>query len=303
MMKGSLPPPSCTSDESFLPSPPTCGDFLRDDDSLGNDSPSRRRLLLVIEIKGLYKGASSSFIGTAFESSLMFGMYSQTKKIVQGEEAQGSRPQLQVIIPSAFCGGAMISFILCPTELVKCRMQVQGKKDTMYARYSGPLDCAHKTLQNEGIKGIFRGGLATLLRESIGNAVFFSIYEFSRYWMHMQLNSMSFPHSKHSKLLTDAGIGIITGGLAGIAVSVENWHCCYFKYTRELDLVDAMLVLDQHWQGHFLPMLLLLLPGSLLLRCSGLSVLNRIFFSESLLAWISMIFAWFYKNRNALLPP
>ncbi|XP_072951559.1 mitochondrial arginine transporter BAC1 isoform X4 [Typha angustifolia] len=170
-----------------------------------------------VKIKGLYKGASSSFIGTAFESSLMFGMYSQTKKIVQGEEAQGSRPQLQVIIPSAFCGGAMISFILCPTELVKCRMQVQGKKDTMYARYSGPLDCAHKTLQNEGIKGIFRGGLATLLRESIGNAVFFSIYEFSRYWMHMQLNSMSFPHSKHSKLLTDAGIGILTGGLAGIA--------------------------------------------------------------------------------------
>ncbi|XP_073005961.1 mitochondrial arginine transporter BAC1 isoform X2 [Typha latifolia] len=175
------------------------------------------RILIDEGIKGLYKGASSSFIGTAFESSLMFGMYSQTKKIVQGEEAQGSRPQLQVIIPSAFCGGAMISFILCPTELVKCRMQVQGKKDTMYARYSGPLDCAHKTLQNEGIKGIFRGGLATLLRESIGNAVFFSIYEFSRYWMHMQLNSMSFPHSKHSKLLTDAGIGIITGGLAGIA--------------------------------------------------------------------------------------
>ncbi|XP_072951554.1 mitochondrial arginine transporter BAC1 isoform X2 [Typha angustifolia] len=175
------------------------------------------RILIDEGIKGLYKGASSSFIGTAFESSLMFGMYSQTKKIVQGEEAQGSRPQLQVIIPSAFCGGAMISFILCPTELVKCRMQVQGKKDTMYARYSGPLDCAHKTLQNEGIKGIFRGGLATLLRESIGNAVFFSIYEFSRYWMHMQLNSMSFPHSKHSKLLTDAGIGILTGGLAGIA--------------------------------------------------------------------------------------
>ncbi|XP_072951558.1 mitochondrial arginine transporter BAC1 isoform X3 [Typha angustifolia] len=292
-------PPSCADNEGLppsslthwrrklspLPSPPPCGDFLssdspRDDDSLGNDSPSRRRLPPMIEIKGLYKGASSSFIGTAFESSLMFGMYSQTKKIVQGEEAQGSRPQLQVIIPSAFCGGAMISFILCPTELVKCRMQVQGKKDTMYARYSGPLDCAHKTLQNEGIKGIFRGGLATLLRESIGNAVFFSIYEFSRYWMHMQLNSMSFPHSKHSKLLTDAGIGILTGGLAGIAVSVENWHCCYFKYTGELDLVDAMLVLDQHWQGHFLPMLLLLLPGSLLLRCSGLSVLNRIFFQK-----------------------
>lgn len=32
---------------------------------------------------------------------------------------QSSRPQPQVIIPSAAYGGAIISFILCPSELVK----------------------------------------------------------------------------------------------------------------------------------------------------------------------------------------
>lgn len=41
--------------------------------------------------------------------------------IVQGE-IPSKKPQLQVIIPSAAFGGAIISFILCPTELVKvCR--------------------------------------------------------------------------------------------------------------------------------------------------------------------------------------
>lgn len=101
----------------------------------------------------------------ACESSLLFGIYSQTKQkfqvlkhkwincfitlalihnscsMVYGElgpfycsadydgaflftftvqgEIQNNRPQLQVIIPSAAFAGALISFILCPTELVK----------------------------------------------------------------------------------------------------------------------------------------------------------------------------------------
>ncbi|XP_064963165.1 mitochondrial arginine transporter BAC1-like isoform X2 [Musa acuminata AAA Group] len=169
-----------------------------------------------VKVRGLYKGASSSFIGMACESSLLFGIYSQTKQKFQGE-IQNNRPQLQVIIPSAAFAGALISFILCPTELVKCRMQVQGKDAAMFVRYNGPLECALKTIQQEGVKGIFRGGLSTFLRESIGNAVFFSTYELSRHHLHKQLSFSPSASSHHSKVLVDTGIGIVTGGLAGTA--------------------------------------------------------------------------------------
>lgn len=37
----------------------------------------------VCQINGLYRGATSSFIGVAFESSLLFGIYSQTKQALQ----------------------------------------------------------------------------------------------------------------------------------------------------------------------------------------------------------------------------
>ncbi|KAK1304699.1 Mitochondrial arginine transporter BAC1 [Acorus calamus] len=170
-------------------------------------------------VRGLYKGASPSFIGMAFESSLLFGFYSQTKQLLQGELQSSNRPQLQVIIPSAAYGGALISLILCPAELVKCRMQVQGTNTTISKgeRFNGPFDCALKTVKSEGIKGIFRGGLATLFRESIGNSVFFSTYEFSRHYIHLQLNSNSSEVSYGSNLFIDVGIGIMTGGLSGIA--------------------------------------------------------------------------------------
>ncbi|KAK7252139.1 hypothetical protein RIF29_35885 [Crotalaria pallida] len=172
------------------------------------------RILKTEGIKGLYRGATSSFVGMAFESSLLFGIYSQTKQSLQ-VAVQSGEPQPQVIIPSAAFGGAIISFVLCPTELVKCRMQIQGTDSLVpkSSRYSSPLDCALKTVKTEGVTGIFRGGSTTLLRESVGNAVFFSVYEYVRYHLHLRVKAASSNYSN----LTDIGIGIITGGLAGVS--------------------------------------------------------------------------------------
>ncbi|KAL1327168.1 hypothetical protein HN51_037255 [Arachis hypogaea] len=172
------------------------------------------RILKTEGIKGLYRGATSSFLGMAFESSLLFGIYSQTKLALQGG-VQSGEPQPQVIIPSAAYGGAIISFVLCPTELVKCRMQIQGTDSLVpkSSRYSSPLDCALKTVKSEGVTGIFRGGFTTLLRESIGNAVFFSTYEYVRYHLHSHAKAV---RSNYNNLV-DIGIGIITGGLGGVS--------------------------------------------------------------------------------------
>ncbi|XP_047310614.1 mitochondrial arginine transporter BAC1 [Impatiens glandulifera] len=171
------------------------------------------RILKTEGVKGLYRGASSSFVGMAFESSLLFGMYSQIKQSLQGE-LQSDKPHFSTIIPAASFSGAAISFILCPTELVKCRMQVQGTDSLvpMSNRYSGPLDCAIKTMKHEGVAGIFRGGLTTLFRESIGNAAFFCTYEHVKYYMNLQFKDA---HKQNN--LVDVGIGIMSGGLSGIA--------------------------------------------------------------------------------------
>ncbi|XP_052180759.1 mitochondrial arginine transporter BAC1 isoform X3 [Diospyros lotus] len=171
-------------------------------------------MLLELLVKGLYRGATSSFVGMAFESSLLFGIYSQTKQLLEGG-VQSEKPRPSVIIPSAAFGGAVISFVLCPSELVKCRMQIQGTDSLVpkSSTYDGPLDCALKTIKTEGATGIFRGGFTTLLRESIGNAVFFSTYEHVRYYMHLQLKGT--PSSQNN--LTDVGVGIMSGGLSGIA--------------------------------------------------------------------------------------
>ena len=55
-----------------------------------------------------------------------------------------------------------------------------------------------------------------MLRESIGNAVFFSVYEYVRYHMHSNIKANSSNHRN----LVDIGVGIASGGLGGVAVSM-----------------------------------------------------------------------------------
>ncbi|KAI7729567.1 hypothetical protein M8C21_033946 [Ambrosia artemisiifolia] len=166
------------------------------------------------DVRGLYRGATPSFVGMAIESSLVFGIYSQTKQALQGGDFN-KKPEPHIVIPSAAFAGSIISFVLCPSELVKCRMQIQGTDSVVpaYRKYSGPLNCAIETVKTEGVKGLFRGGVATFSRESIGNAVFFSTYEYLRHSLHIQFKD----YSSVNKNLVDVGIGIVSGGLGGIA--------------------------------------------------------------------------------------
>ena len=52
------------------------------------------------------------------------------------------------------------------------------------------------------------------MREAIGNAAFFSAYEYVRYYMHRHLKGR-----ENRSYLMDMGIGIVTGGLGGVMVN------------------------------------------------------------------------------------
>ncbi|KAL4201261.1 hypothetical protein AMTRI_Chr02g257820 [Amborella trichopoda] len=158
----------------------------------------------------------------------------------EGGEWDSETPRLQTIFPSGAFAGAIISCILCPAELIKCRLQVQGVEpiasQKCQIRYSGPLDCATETIKHEGVKGLFRGGLVTLLREAIGNAVFFSTYEYSRFYMHSQAKSALSSRSQAQDLVLDVGIGIISGGLAGMS---------FWSVVLPLDVAKTIIQTDK----------------------------------------------------------
>lgn len=112
------------------------------------------------------------------------------------------------------CGavaGVAVSFLACPTELIKCRLQAQCAlasvgSAAVAVKYAGPMDVARHVLKSEGgVRGLFKGLFPTLAREVPGNAAMFGVYEATKQYLAGSTDT--------SKL--GRGSLIVAGGLAG----------------------------------------------------------------------------------------
>ena len=76
------------------------------------------------------------------------------------------------VAASGALGGFLLSAVVGPTDLIKCRIQD--------GQYKGPLEAIRDTVRREGLRGLTRGTVATMAREIPGNAIFFTTYEMAQ---------------------------------------------------------------------------------------------------------------------------
>ncbi|KAL3499889.1 hypothetical protein ACH5RR_038982 [Cinchona calisaya] len=130
--------------------------------------------------RGLYKGMGAPLATVAAFNAVLFTVRGQMEALVRSDPGAPLSLYQQV-----FCGagaGVAVSFLACPTELIKCRLQAQsaiaGSGPAAVAiKYRGPMDVARQVVQSAGVTGLFKGLVPTLAREVPGNAVMFGVYE------------------------------------------------------------------------------------------------------------------------------
>ncbi|KAJ3084782.1 putative mitochondrial ornithine carrier protein AmcA/Ort1, partial [Rhizoclosmatium globosum] len=134
---------------------------------------------------GLYKGISAPLVGAMIENSGLFLCYNQIQTLVRTLSSSPPETPLSLtqLSTCGFFSGAIVSMVLTPIELIKCKLQVQGlNKHTASASirptYNGPFHIVRETLRAEGVRGFYRGHLGTFLRESGGGAAWFGTYEY-----------------------------------------------------------------------------------------------------------------------------
>jgi solute carrier family 25 carnitine/acylcarnitine transporter 20/29 len=131
-----------------------------------------------------YKGTLSPLLGISFCVAVQFGSneaaknyFKKKNKILNCNE---NLNLMQIIISGIFAG-ITNSIVISPVELLRIKLQVQGKfelgSSTNSVRYSGTIDCAKKIFSLNGMKGIYQGYSATLAREIPAYAVYFGTYE------------------------------------------------------------------------------------------------------------------------------
>ncbi|XP_042295860.1 solute carrier family 25 member 45, partial [Sceloporus undulatus] len=90
---------------------------------------------------------------------------------------------LHIFMAGSISGMAQ-ALVLAPVDLVKVRLQNQthpygrglASPRASQPRYRGPVHCSASILREEGITGLFRGGMALMLRDVPTMAVYFVTY-------------------------------------------------------------------------------------------------------------------------------
>ncbi|MBA0795067.1 hypothetical protein Gohar_019342 [Gossypium harknessii] len=182
--------------------------------------------------RGLYKGMGAPLATVAAFNALLFTVRGQMESFLRSEPGVPLTVNQQVIAGAG--AGVAVSFLACPTELIKCRLQAQSALAVdagsagVAVKYGGPMDVAKQVLRSEGgARGLFKGLVPTLAREVPGNAAMFGVYEALKQYMAGGTDT--------SKL--GRGSLIVAGGLAGASF----WSSVY-----PTDVVKSVLQVDDY---------------------------------------------------------
>ncbi|CAN1256687.1 Mitochondrial carnitine/acylcarnitine carrier-like protein [Linum perenne] len=171
---------------------------------------------------GLYKGMGAPLATVAAFNAVLFTVRGQLEALLRTHPGATLTIEQQVA-----CGagaGVAVSFLACPTELIKCRSVLLVP--LLQLKYGGPMDVAKQVLRTEGgVRGLFKGLVPTMAREIPGNAAMFGVYELVKRTMAGGEDT--------SKL--GRGSLMLAGGLAGAAF----WGSVY-----PTDVVKSVIQVD-----------------------------------------------------------
>ncbi|XP_046406831.1 mitochondrial carnitine/acylcarnitine carrier protein-like [Ischnura elegans] len=126
-------------------------------------------------IRGLYKGMSAPISGVAPIFAISFFGFGVGKKIQQ------KSPDEQLTLSQLFVAGAFSGIfttaIMAPGERIKCLLQIQQGEGAP-VKYAGPIDCIKQLYREGGIRSIYKGTVATLLRDVPASGMYFMTYEY-----------------------------------------------------------------------------------------------------------------------------
>lgn len=170
-------------------------------------------------MKGFYRGMATPLIGITPLYSIAFFGYTLGKRL-QTLPTHSHYTPLQ-IFNAGMLSGIFTTPITAPGERVKCLLQIQASNPKAPIVYKGPVDCAIQLYRTGGIRSVFRGTYATLLRDAPGNGVYFLSYELFK----QKLATGSDP------TLNALGT-LFSGGMAGI---------CYWTVAIPPDVLKSRL--------------------------------------------------------------
>ncbi|XP_011494472.1 PREDICTED: congested-like trachea protein isoform X1 [Ceratosolen solmsi marchali] len=153
--------------------------------------------------RGFYKGMGAPLVGVAPIFAMSFLGFGIGKRLQQNDPNE-KLSELQLFYAGAF-SGIFTTIIMAPGERIKCLLQIQHV-DTI-PKYKGSIDCVKKLYAEGGLKSVFKGSCATLLRDIPASGFYFTTYEILQRAMKSE----------------DGTFGLLSTITAGGCAGIANW--------------------------------------------------------------------------------
>lgn len=168
-----------------------------------------RQIVAADGVSGLYKGMLAPLVGVTPMYALVFLGYGVGKNIFWTDKTLEDLELTRIGLAGA-TSGLFSTPILAPLERLKCVLQIQNATAPKEGekRFAGPMDLGKHIIKTEGVRSVFRGYMATNLRDSIASVGYFTTYE----WLKRKLT----PEGASGPSVAGT---LFAGGMAGIM----NW--------------------------------------------------------------------------------
>ncbi|KAF2771889.1 mitochondrial carrier [Teratosphaeria nubilosa] len=161
--------------------------------------------------RGLYGGVMPAFLGSFGGTTIFFACYEWSKRYMIDH---GVTPSL-AYLASGFCADLAASPLYVPTEVLKTRLQLQGRHNNPFFtsgyNYQSSLHALRTIYRTEGAAELFSGYKATLFRDLPFSALQFAFYE-----QEQKLAKQWVGPGKDIGLLLEIFTGASAGGMAGV---------------------------------------------------------------------------------------
>ncbi|KAL8280928.1 hypothetical protein RQP46_006607 [Phenoliferia psychrophenolica] len=160
-------------------------------------------------VSGFYRGMGPPLAGVTPMFAVSFWGYAMGKKIVYSMTPERTSTKLTYseLAFAGFFSAIPTTFVAAPVERVKVLLQMQGQGGKQL--YNGPLDAVSKLYKEGGLRSVFRGTGATIVRDGPGSAAYFVAYEL--------VKERLTPEGQDPSSLS-LGAVVIAGALAGVAM-------------------------------------------------------------------------------------
>ena len=132
-------------------------------------------------VGALSQGLGASLVGIVPFCALDLALYATLKDHVQ--QRTGGEPSSIVLLGCGACSSAVAQVATYPLALIRTIMQAAGMPGFENTRYASMLDCAARTVELRGIRGLYRGLLPSMMRGVPSLSLSYVVFEQTKRWL------------------------------------------------------------------------------------------------------------------------